>query len=144
MTNDNNYAIIILVLFVATVSSGGFSRPILELLMKLTRPGATVILLSSVALMSSRGLLYTSLSMALISVYLLKDLWKTWPESYDRQVQIDIGKDQARFNYNTSVDLQWASKSVKHDSPNMLFKDQSAGPLLIYPPSEATLHSMCG
>ncbi len=144
MTNDNNYAIIILVLFVAMISARGFSRVLLELLLKLTRSGATVLLLSSIVFFYSRGLLYTSLAMALISVYLLKDLWKNWSQSYDRQVEIDIGKDQSRFNYNTSVDLQWASKSVKHDSPNMLYKDQSAGPLLVYPPSEATLQSMCG
>lgn len=64
--------------------------------------------------------------------------------SDSRRQYLDMGRDQARFNEATSVDLQWANRSTIHDSPNMLRTDGDASPLLLYPPSQSTLESMCG
>ena len=144
MTNDTNYSLLILVGFLAAISLKRFSSGILELLLFLTRPGATILLLSLVAYVYSRGLVYTSLALALVTVYLLKDIWTVWVNSDQRRLEIDIGKDLTRFDPRTSVDLQWARKSVQHDSPNMLYKSSDASPLLVYPPSNETLRSMSG
>ena len=144
MTNDTNYSIAVLVVFLAIVTTGKIMPAVLELLLKLSRPGATVLILSFVAYVYSRGYVYTTLALALVSVYLMKDLWTTWVNSDQRRLELDIGKDLTRFDPRTSVDLQWATKSVEHDSPNMLYKGVDAGPLLVYPPSEATLRSMSG
>ncbi len=122
----------------------GFSGGLLELLLSLTRPGSTVLLLGAVVYAYSRGLEYTALAGAVVSVYLLKDVWTTWVSSDARRLHIDVGLDQERFNPNTSVDLQWANRAVTHDSPNMLHKDSDANPLLLFPPSSDTLRAMSG
>lgn len=144
MTNDTLYALGVLVLLVGVISTRSFGGGLLELLLSLTRPGSTVILLSLVAYLYSRGLVYTALATGLVSIYLLKDLWKHWVESDQRRLHIDIGNDQGRFNPSTSVDLQWATGMTVHDSPNMLRKDSDVSPLLVYPPSQDTLRSMSG
>jgi hypothetical protein len=144
MNNDSIYSLVILALFVGVISVKRFSGGLLELLITLTRPGSTVILLGVIAYLYSQGLVYTSLAFGIMSVYLLKDLWTNWVNSDARRLHLDVGLDQARFNPNTSVDLQWANGSVVHDSPNMLHLDRDASPLLLYPPSQATLESMCG
>lgn len=112
--------------------------------MSLTRPGATILLLGTAVYLYNKGMMYTTLMFILISVYLLKDVWGRWTMSDSRRQYLDMGRDQARFNEATSVDLQWANRSTIHDSPNMLRTDGDASPLLIYPPSQATLESMSG
>jgi hypothetical protein len=144
MTNDTLYALILLGVFGVVLMRQRFTTVTLEILMSLTRPGATVLLLAITVLLYNRGLIYTSLAFVLLSVYLLKDVWTRWVASDARRLFLDIGKDQSRFNENTSVDLQWANRSTIHDSPNMLHKDATATPLLLYPPSQATLESMSG
>jgi hypothetical protein len=116
----------------------------LEVLISLTRSGSTVFLLAITVYLYSIGMTYTALVFALLSVYLLNDVWKVWVNSDARRLYLDIGRDQARFNESTSVDLQWANRAIIHDSPNMLHKDVDASPLLLYPPSQATLESMSG
>lgn len=144
MNNDNIYALVVLGLFVGVIATKSFGRGLVELLLTLTRPGSTVILLGLVAFLYSQGLVYTSLAFGVVSVYLLKDVWTHWVASDERRLQIDIGLDHARFNPSTSVDLQWADGTAVHDSPNMLHKDRDVTPLLLYPPSQATLASMSG
>lgn len=131
-------------MLVGIISLKQFSRGLLELLISLTRPGSTVILLGIVAYLYSQGLVYTSLAFGVVSVYLLKDVWTHWVNSDARRLHLDVGLDQARFNPNTSVDLQWANGTAVHDSPNMLHVDKDASPLLLYPPSQETLKSMSG
>lgn len=122
----------------------GFAGGLLELLLTLSRPGSTVLLLGLVVYLYSQGLVYTALVSAIVSVYLLKDLWTNWVVSDARRLHLDVGLDQARFNPNTSVDLQWAEGTAVHDSPNMLHKDRDASPLLLFPPSAETLRNMSG
>lgn len=144
MNNDRLYALGVLGLLVGVISAKRFAGGLLEMLLTLTRPGATVLLLGTVLFLYSQGLVYTSLAAAIVSIYLLKDVWTKWVNSDDRRLFIDMGLDHARFNPNTSVDLQWANGTAVHDSPNMLHKDRDASPLLLYPPSQDTLRSMSG
>ena len=144
MTNDSLYALVLLGIFGLVILRGRFMAVTLEVLISLTRPGSTVLLLAITLYLYSIGMTYTALVFALLSVYLLNDVWKVWVNSDARRLYLDIGRDQARFNESTSVDLQWANRSVIHDSPNMLHKDADASPLLLYPPSQATLESMSG
>jgi len=144
MNNDSTYALLVVAFFVGVIAMRGFSAGLLEMLLTLTRPGATVLLLGLVVYLYTQGLVYTSLALAIVSVYLLKDLWTRWVMSDARRLHTDVGLDHSRFNPSTSVDLQWASGLVKHDSPNMLHKDHDATPLLLFPPSAATLASMSG
>ena len=144
MNNDTFYALGLLGLLVGIISAKRFAGGLLELLLSLTRPGSTVLLLGLVAGLYSQGLVYTSLAASIISIYLLKDVWKYWVASDERRLFVDVGLDQSRFNPSTSVDLQWANGSTVHDSPNMLHRDRDASPLLLYPPSETTLRSMSG
>jgi hypothetical protein len=138
------YAGTVLLLFLAVIIRGQFRETTLELLLALSRPGATVLLLGAVLYLFTKGFLYTGVVSVIVVVYLLRDLWTTWPRSDARRLHLDIGRDQARFDERTSVDLQWASGSATHDSPNMLHKDADSSPLLLYPPSQQTLVSMCG
>jgi hypothetical protein len=144
MTSDSLYAVLLLGVFGVVIMRQRFTTVTLELLMSLSRPGATVLLLGATVFLYNRGLLYTSLAFALVSIYLVKDVWTRWVASDTRRLELDIGQDQARFSQSGSVDLQWANRAVIHDSPNMLHKDVDATPLLIYPPSQATLESMSG
>ena len=144
MNNDSTYSLLVLGFFVGVISLKGFSGGLLEMLLTLTRPGATVLLLALVVYLHTQGLIYTALASAVVAVYLLKDVWTHWVESDGRRLHVDVGLDNSRFNTATSVDLQWASGMATHDSPNMLHKDRDASPLLLYPPSEATLRSMSG
>jgi hypothetical protein len=144
MNNDSLYALGVIALLVGVIAGKRFAGGLLEMLLTLTRPGATVLLLGLVAYLYSRGLIYTSLAAAVVSVYLLKDVWTHWVNSDERRLHIDVGLDQSRFNPNTSVDLQWANGTAVHDSPNMMHKDRDVSPLLLYPPSDATLKSMSG
>ena len=144
MNNDSLYALGLLGLLVGVVSTKRFAGGLLELLLTLTRPGATVLLLGTVAYLYSRGLVYTSLAASVMSIYLLKDMWTHWVASDERRLHIDVGLDQSRFNPNTSVDLQWANGTTVHDSPNMMHKDRDVSDLLLYPPSQDTLRGMSG
>ena len=144
MNNDSTYSLIVLGIFVSIIAMKGFAGGLLELLLTLTRPGATVLLLGAIVYLYSQGLVYTALASAIVTVYLLKDVWTHWTASDARRLHLDMGLDQSRFNPNTSVDLQWATGRVTHDSPNMIHKDRDVSPLILYPPSDDTLRSMSG
>jgi len=142
MTNDNLYALVLTGIFAAVIARGWFCYTMLEVLYSLTRPGATVLLLVGLVVVYLNGLLYTSLIYGVLVIYLLRDIWTYWPNADSRRLFIETNQDQSRFK--DSVDLQWARKTVTHDSPNMLHKDSANTPLLLYPPSQATLQSMSG
>lgn len=144
MGNDTLYALVLLGIFGIVLMRQRFTTVTLEVLMSLTRPGSTVLLLGIALYLYNSGLVYTSLIFVLISIYLLKDVWVSWARSDARRQYLDMGRDQARFNEAGSVDLQWANRTTVHDSPNMLRQDGDVSPLLLYPPSQATLESMCG
>jgi len=139
---DSTYALVLFLLFIGVVAFKQFSNGLLEILLILTRPVSTVLLLGVVTYLYTKDYLYTSLILALISVYLLKDLWVTWPRSDARRLHLDVGRDQSRFEAANSIDIQWGSGLAKHDSPNML-ESHSAPKMLVYPPSQATLKAMC-
>lgn len=143
MSPDSKYAVGLLAFLALVISTKQFFTPLLEVLLGLTRPGATVVLLGLVAFAYSKKLLYTSLVLALISVYLLKDIWVVWPRSDARRLQLEVGRDQARFDPSTSVDLQWANGTVSHDSPSML-ESHGDAKMLVFPPSPQVLQEMCG
>lgn len=64
--------------------------------------------------------------------------------SHDRRLDAEKSLDDARFNPENSVDIQFAEGIAKHDPPHILASTSGPGPLLLYPPSEDTLRSMSG
>ena len=144
MSRDTSYATLVLVFLLLTIIQKGFSAKLLEMLLSLTRPGATFLLLGVLLYSYHLGHHYTFLAFALLSVFLLKDLWTTWPQSDARRLQLDIAKDQARFDPSLSLDIQVANGTVGHHAPRMLRKDGDASPLLLFPPSAETLRELSG
>ena len=57
------------------------------------------------------------------------------------QVDADIGLSQSVFQ---TIDLQQAASGGGFEPPRMLNPPEVIPPLLRYPPSAATLHTMCG
>jgi len=143
MAPDQLYALLLLGLLLMVISYKQFSVRMLELLLKLSRPGATVLILGLIAFLYTRNLVYTALALALVSGYLLKDIWKTWPRSDARRLYLEVQRDKARFDPMTSIDLQFANGSVTHGAPSML-SEPSVGKMLIFPPSVETLREMSG
>lgn len=144
MNKDSLYALIIAGIFLSVVIRGWFCYRVLEGLLSLTKPGATVVLLSILLYLYTKDLKYTALMYGLLVVYLLADIWHFWPTSQTRQVMLDKNKDDARFTDSQSIDLAFARRTAVHDSPNMLRKDVDATPLLLFPPSVENLRSMNG
>jgi hypothetical protein len=143
MSPDSKYAVGILAFLLLTISMKKFCHMLLETLLALTRPGATIVLLGLVAFAYSKKMLYTALVLAVLSVYLLKDVWTAWPRSDARRLYLDVSRDEARFDPATSVDIQFANGTATHDSPSMLESHRDPK-LLVFPPSSDTLSSMCG
>lgn len=141
--NDSKFALGVLGLLLAVVTLKKFNYGLLELLLKLTRPGATVLLLSVVAWLYSKNMLYTALASVIVVVYLLKDLWTGYVRSDARRLYLDVGRDLARFDPLTSIDLAFANGTATHDSPSLLFQANKPT-LLVFPPSAETLEQMNG
>jgi hypothetical protein len=116
---------------------------LLELLLKLIRPGATIFLLGLTAFTFHKGLHYTFLVMAVLSVVILKDIWVNWVRSDARRLYLEVGRDNDRFDHSTSIDLQFADGTVKHSPPSLYFKPSSPT-LLVFPPSAKTQYEMNG
>jgi hypothetical protein len=141
--SDSKYALGVLAVLGVVVVLKQFSFVLLELLLKLTRPGATVLLLSAVVWLYSKNLLYTALASTVLVVFLLHDLWTGYVRSDARRLFLEMGIDMARFDPLTSIDLQFANGTAVHDTPSML--SQGSRPaLLVYPPSAETLEQMNG
>jgi hypothetical protein len=141
---DKLYAVLAGVLVLGIVGVQQYAPNVLELLLSLTRPGATLLLLGVVAFVYMKNLHLTALVLTVGVMILLKTVWVTWPGSQDRQVHLDIGKDLARFEPANSIDLQFANGSAKHDQPHFLEPIQKFDDLLLFPPSAETLHQLNG
>jgi hypothetical protein len=141
--SDSIYALGVLGVLLLTITLKQFSFSLLELLLKLTRPGATVLLLSALVWLYSKKLLYTALALSILVVVLLRDLWTGYVRSDARRLFLEMGLDAARFDPSTSIDLQFANGTAVHDAPTMHVKGNSPI-LLVYPPSAETLEQMNG
>lgn len=144
MTNDILYALGVLVFFISVIANASFGESILEGLLSLTRPGATVLLLSGLVYLYIQRLIFTTIAVAVVTMFLLKDVWTNWVRSDARRLHLDIGRDQSRFEPVNSIDLQFANGTATHSMPKMLHKDRDVRPLLIYPPSVETMAEMSG
>lgn len=140
---DSTSALAVLGVLLLVVVMKRFSFALLELLLKLTRPGATVLLLSVVGLLFMKNYTYTALAATVLVVFLLRDLWTGYVRSDARRLFLEMGLDMARFDPLTSIDLQFANGTAVHDAPSLYHKASSPG-LLVYPPSAATLEQMNG
>ena len=143
MAPDESYAVLLLAFLLVVVTQKQFSFWVLELLLKLTRPGATVALLALLGFTYYKHFHYTFLLLALIIVYLLKDIWVAWPHSDARRLYLDVGLDNARFDPGTSIDIQMADKTIVHAPPSM-YATFTPRQLLVFPPSPATQLEMNG
>ena len=123
MTNDILYALGVLVLFVGVIAHQSFNQNVLEGLLSLTRPGATVLLLTVIVYLYIQRLIFTAIATIVVVLFLLKDVWTNWVRSDARRLFLDIGRDQARFDQSNSIDLQFANGTVTHAKPKMLHKD---------------------
>jgi len=144
MNNDYLFALGIFLVFLTVVFRQEFTVTTLETLLKLGRPGATILLLGAVLYVYTIGKIMSSITLGLLVVYLLKDLWTNYIRSDARRLNLEIGRDQARFNPANSIDLQFADKTAVHDAPSYLGTDKDASPLLLFPPSAETLRQMNG
>ena len=141
---DTTLAFVVGALLMLVIGLKQFSFPLMEVLLKLPRPLVTAALLLIPVVFYMNNKLYTSLISVMMVVYLIQDIWKAYPASDARRLFLESGRDQTRFDKTKSIDLQFADHTATHDSPNMLYKDHDAAPLLIYPPSAHVLHEMCG
>jgi hypothetical protein len=142
MTPDNSYSLLLGFFLVVIVTQKQFSAWVLEMLLKLSRSGATIALLGTLMLAYHNSLHYTFLVLAIIVVFLLKDMWTRWPTSDARRLALEIGRDQDRFDHSSSIDLQMADKTIVHAAPPKFHKNDAS--LLVFPPSEATLRELSG
>ena len=143
MSRDESYAVLLLAFLVVTIASKQFSSLLLELLLKLTRPGVTIGLMALLVYVYTRGLHYTFLMLSILVVYLLRDVWSTWIKSDARRLYLDRSADEARFDPASSIDIQMASGVVTHEAPPS-FDTRDLSGLLVFPPSAATLAEMNG
>lgn len=140
MNKDSVGGLLLIGILVVSLTYKKFTEGILELLEKVSRPVSTILLLGGVVFLFSKGYAYSSLALALLSLYLLKDMWK-WSQA--RRIYNDVQADQRRFDPSLSVDLQWAGKTVTHDAPSMLTASKSEN-MLVFPPSAETLAQLSG
>jgi len=135
-------ALAIMGVLIVVIVARQFSVALLEVMMS-SRSGSTVVLLLAVVGLFYKNYFYSALALSVLSVFLLKDLWQKYPIADARRLHQEVQRDLARFDPNTSVDLQWGNGAVKHDSPSLYVQPQSPT-LLVFPPSAELLHSMCG
>jgi len=140
---DLGGAIALIGVFAVTLAVGSQFPEGLEALLFLGRPLSTALLLGGIALLYCYKYQATALVAGLLSVYLLKNMWSTWPRSDERRLHLEVGRDQARFDPATSIDLQFANGTAKHDLPVLLVKPFFPE-MLVFPPSSETLHEMNG
>jgi len=143
MTPDESYALLLLAFLLITITQKHFTSNLLEMFLSISRPGATVVLLGFLAFLYSKDLHYTFLIFALLSIFLLKDIWTYWVRSDARRLYLEVGRDNERFDPLSSIDIQMANGDVTHSSPSIYHKDTQLG-LLVFPPSESTLKEMNG
>lgn len=83
-------------------------------------------------------------ALILVAVYLYIYNNSHVENTEERRVEVEKNIDDERFNPRTSVDIGFADGWLTHDVPKMLGWTKDASPLLLYPPSDATLKSMSG
>jgi hypothetical protein len=142
MSPDSMLALAIMGVLLFVIVVRQFSVTLLEVMMS-SRSGSTVLLLLAVVGLFYKNFFYSALAFSVLSVFLLKDLWQKYPVADARRLHQEVARDLARFDASKSVDLQWANKTAKHDSPS-LYGEPHSPTLLVFPPSEELLHSMCG
>ena len=143
MTPDESYAALSVTALIVVITQKQFSRFLMELLLKLSRPGATVALLALLVLVWMKGLHYTFLALAILVVFLLKDIWHYWVESDARRLYLELGRDNDRFDPKSSIDIQMADKTVVHGPPK-IYNKHTPRTLLVFPPSPETQYAMNG
>lgn len=142
MSKDLIGALILIGVFVFMMALRLKAPAILQTLSN-SRQLSTVVLLGGIAYLYHKGYHMTALIGGLFAVYLLKTFWVTWPRSDESRLYTDIAKDRARFDAGTSVDLQFANKTLTHNLPVLLVKPYFPD-LMVYTPSAQTLEEMNG
>jgi hypothetical protein len=143
MKKDLAGAIVLIAVFAGMLAIGSQFPQGLEMLLFLGRPLSTALLLGSIVALYCCNLRATALVAGLLSVYLLKMMWSTWPRSDKRRLHLEVGRDQARFDPTTSIDLQFANGTVVHSLPHLLVKPEFPE-LLVFPPSAEVQRQMNG
>jgi hypothetical protein len=143
MKKDLAGALFLIGIFVFMVATKTKAPEVLTM-MSGSRQVSTILLLGSVAFLYEKGYHMTALIGGLLSVYLLKTFWITWPRSYEHEVHVHIAQDKARFDPSTSVDLQFANKTLTHNLPVLLVRPLVHDNILTFPPSSQTLDEMNG
>jgi len=137
------YALVLIGIFVAMTAANKQFPQVLEGLLMLSRPVATVLLLGGVVGLYAYGYHLTALIAGVLSVYLLKTLWTNWVRGDARRLHLEVGRDLARFDPATSIDLQFANGTAKHNLPHLLVPP-SFPEMLVFPPSAKTQQDMNG
>jgi hypothetical protein len=133
---------LIAVFVVATATNTQFPG-LLDASLWITRPVSTILVLGGVGWLYHSGMKTAALVAGLLSVFLLKTIWTTWPRSDARRLHQEVSMDNARFDPSTSIDLQFANGSVTHNLPHLLVKPFYPE-TLIFPPSAETQEEMNG
>ena len=100
-----------------------------------------------IVLVLAAGLIYFNLdltALVLIVLYLYIHNNSHLKSSEDERVEHEVSIDDERFNPLSSVDIQFADGTAKHDPPIMIGWTKAPAPLLLFPPSQDTLRSMNG
>jgi hypothetical protein len=140
---DLGGAVVRIGIFAVMLATGTKFPGVLEGLLFLGRPISTALLVGGVVIMYCYKYRASALVAGLLSVYLLKTMWVTWPRSDSRRLHLEIGRDQARFDPANSIDLQFANGTATHDLPVLLVQPEFPE-MLVFPPSSETQREMNG
>jgi len=143
MKADSVSALVILGVLVLVHVSSDFTINILELLLP-ARAGVTAVLLMAVAYLFFKNYVFSALALTVLSLFLLKNLWKVYPYTDTHRLAGEVAKDLARFDAGNSIDLQFGNGTAHHNDPNLYVEPRTHQPLLLFPPSEERLQEMCG
>jgi hypothetical protein len=109
MTRDFILALVLIGVGVIFAVTKQVSPYVVEHLLMLTRPGATILLLGSVLFGYTQGYHKSALIGGVLSITVLRALWTDWPRSDARRLHLEVGRDNARFDPSTSIDLQFGN-----------------------------------
>jgi hypothetical protein len=143
MKADSVSALVILGVLVLVHVSSDFTINILELLLP-ARAGLTAVLLMAVAYLFFKDYVFSALALTVLSIFLLKNLWRVYPYTDTHRFVGEVARDLARFDADNSIDLQFGNGTATHDDPNMYVEPRTRQPMLLFPPSEERLQEMCG
>ena len=129
------------ILFALILLSNWRFNSSLHMLSMFGRPAASIFILGCVAVLFYKDLPLTGLVAGLLSVYLLKTVWTTWPRSDEKRLHLEMARDKARWN---TIDTQFGDKTAVHDSPIMMVPPDPFPEMLVFPPTSETLNELCG